>query len=201
MEIETEGPAEDVDVALRSDGRLLLTPFSRQCAELWVRWRGRRFGAHKQRSDTGRLAPHSFPGSLRAVQAKTRVAMDNLARQAPRDPTPTTADIRNTILGHRWSDVLKGTSRLKPIACKPLANFRKTTADRLKTKKSAVGLWRGFDKTLPARRQKDGLLTSTDHGRGTRAQTCCEAARGGQAGPREVAGQMQQRFWHHHRCD
>ena len=161
VEIETEGPAEDVDVASRSDGRLLLTPFSRQCAELWVIWRGRRFGAYKQRSDAGRLAPHRFPGSLRAVQAKTRAAMDNLVRQAQRDPTPGTADVRKTILGHRRCDLLKGASRLKPIASKPLANFRKTTADRLKTKKSAVGLWRGFDKTLPARRQKEGLRLPT----------------------------------------
>ena len=107
LEIETEGPADESDVATQSDGRLLLTPFARQCAELWVAWRGRRFGAYKQRCDKGQLAPHRFPGSLRAVQAKTRAAMDNLVRQAQRDQTPGMADTRRTIVGHRRCDVLK----------------------------------------------------------------------------------------------
>ena len=157
LEIETEGPADESDVATQSDGRLLLTPFARQCAELWVAWRGRRFGAYKQRCDKGQLAPHRFPGSLRAVQAKTRAAMDNLVRQAQQDQTPGIADTRRTIVGHRRCDLLKGAARLKPITSKQLANFRKTTADRLKAKKAGGGLWRGFDKTLPARRQKEGL--------------------------------------------
>ena len=51
--------------------------------------------------------------------------------------------------------MLDGAARLKPIVGKSLKSFRKTTADRLKTKAS-VGLWRGFDKKLPAVRREEG---------------------------------------------
>ena len=86
----------------------MLTDFSRRCAQLWVASRGRRFGVYKPRSDTGKRSKRRYDGSLRAVQARTRAAMDNLVKQARRDQAPALADRRRTILGHRRNEVLLG---------------------------------------------------------------------------------------------
>ena len=156
VEIATEGPADETGLGTPRDGRLLLTDFSRQCAQLWVALRGRKFGSYKQRSDTGQRSNRRFVGSLRAVRQKTRAAMDNLVKQARGDQTVASLDRRRTIVGHRRCDLLRGAAGLQPtVVGKSLKSFRKTTADRLKAKAS-VGLWRGFEKNLPAARRKEG---------------------------------------------
>jgi hypothetical protein len=78
LEIATEGPAHESEIATRRDGHFLLTPCSRQWAEIWVATRGRRFGSYKVRADVGRRSRVRFHGSLRAVQVRTRAALDDL---------------------------------------------------------------------------------------------------------------------------
>ena len=157
LEITTEGPTAEHEIATQQDGRLLLTDFSRRCAHLWVASRGRRFGSYKLRVDKGTTSKTRFVGSLRAVQVKTRAAMNNLVIQARRDETPGQLDRRRTVVGHRRSELLLGIAALGPLpATAAIKKFRKTTTDRVKTKSAVAGLWRGFDKTLPAPRRKDG---------------------------------------------
>jgi hypothetical protein len=157
LEIATEGPTDEHEIATQRDGHFLMTDFSRRCAQLWVASRGRRFGAYKLRGDKGTKSKRRFVGSLRAVQVKTRAAMDNLVKQARRDETPGQLDRRRTVVGHRRCELFVGVAALgPPPSNKAIKRFRKTTADRVKAKRSVAGLWRGFDKTLPAPRRKEG---------------------------------------------
>jgi len=156
LEIATEGPADESEIATRRDGHFLLTACSREWAEIWVATRGRRFGSYKVRADVGRRSRVRFHGSLKAVQVRTRAALDDLVRKAREDTTHAEADRRRTIVGHRRNELLTGAAACKPAPIsKQLASFRKVTADRVKAKKS-VGFWRGFDKKLPPPRPKTG---------------------------------------------
>jgi hypothetical protein len=156
LEIATEGPADESEIATRRDGHFLLTACSRLWAEIWVATRGRRFGSYKVRTDVGRRSQVRFHGSLKAVQVRTRAALDDLVQKARTDATQAAADARRTIVGHRRNELLLGAAARKPAPLsKSLASFRKVTADRVKAKKS-VGLWRGFDKKLPPPRPKTG---------------------------------------------
>ena len=157
LEIAAEGPVHETDVATqRDDGHLLLTDCSRQWSELWIASRGRRFGVYKLRADVGRPSLLRFNGSLRAVQVRTRAALDSLVHKARRDPTHAAMDTRRTIAGHRRNEVLLGAASRDPAPqSKQLASFRRTTANRVKTKR-AGGLWRGFDNKLPPARPKKG---------------------------------------------
>lgn len=155
-ELVTEGPASEEAVGTHGEQRhLLLTDFSRRCAAMWLALRGRRFGCYKQRVDKGKRSKLRFHGSLKAVKATTRAAMDNLVAQSRKTAVAGLADRRRTIAGHRRCDLLAGAAASAANASKPLLNFRKATEDTKRTKAKA-GCWRGFDAQLPAARRKDG---------------------------------------------
>lgn len=54
-------------------GGLFLTPFSRHCAQLWVRLFGRRFTCQQRRKNSGGRNPWRLQGSFKMVKVRHRV--------------------------------------------------------------------------------------------------------------------------------
>lgn len=77
LEVYMDGPGTEADLFTTGPGgELLLTPFSRLIASLWVKIHGRRFAVYKSRTDKGiKKVGHKFLGSDRAVQAGPNVVM------------------------------------------------------------------------------------------------------------------------------
>ena len=51
--LNQEGPPREEEMFTPANGAVLFTPFSRVCAEEWLRRHGRRFACCRQRADTG----------------------------------------------------------------------------------------------------------------------------------------------------
>ena len=65
-------------------GQLLLTPFFRSCAKLWVSLFGRRLSCQQRRQDVGRRFPQRLHGSMKAVKLSQKQAVDVLVSSPAR---------------------------------------------------------------------------------------------------------------------
>ena len=166
LEIAREGPKTEDEMFTRDIQKpnvLLLTDFSRRCAELWRCLHGRRFACYKQRRDKGkRNTGLRLRGSMKAVgimqQQATRV-LEKMAREdeeavaasqgeaTPRRPT--VVGVERKALMHRVRECEV------PAPSKSLLDFRKTTAER-KAMKDKVCTWPGFGLQAPPLRAKQG---------------------------------------------
>ena len=153
LEIAKEGPQTEEALFTKDErhpGVLLLTDFSRRCAQLWRGLHGARFGCYKQRKDMGTKLAWRLKGTNKAVgmnqKRATRDLMDmaqedDRALAASREPLP-----RRTFWGqdrHKFMQRVQKTD--KSPASKALRDFRKTTED---TKKRVRAIGKGFVPSL-----------------------------------------------------
>ena len=155
LEIAKEGPQTEEALFTKSEqhpGVLLLTDFSRRCAELWRGLHGRRFGCYKPRKDKGTKLARRLKGTHKAVgmmqerATKDLVDMaqeDDRALAASREPLP-----RSTFWGQERRKFMQRVQKTaKSQTSKALANFRRTTENTKKRRVSAMG--KGFLPSLP----------------------------------------------------
>jgi hypothetical protein len=161
LEVHAEGPVSEAEIAKQPDrrgGALLLTPLSRQCAQLWLALFGRRFACQQVRSDKGRARPDKSKGSLKAVKRRHRIATKRLLEMAARDAGDGGASKRRTILGFRRRSV-ETDKTSAPAPGKSLKSFRSTTERRAK-EKNLFRVWRGFGAAPPKLRRANNSVAS-----------------------------------------
>lgn len=137
-EIHKEGPRSEADIAKqpeRPGGAFLLTPFSRQCAQLWLARFGRRFACQRKRKDAGVLRLERGNGALVGVKRRHVVATGRLLQMAAQDQREPTN--RLTILGCPLRS-LHTDNRPAFTASKALTDFRTTTEKRIQDKNAAA---------------------------------------------------------------
>lgn len=195
LEVSVEGPREDCEIFTRSpNGRLLLTPFSRQLAQLWRERHGRRFTCQKRRCDVGKARPlERLRGTMKAVSLGQKVATAALLRLARADAANPSRPSRKSIIGtSRAKLVALAAAAPAPKLSKQLKNFRDTTARRME-QKTACACWPGFGLEPPKLRRKPGDVNGRRLGEPTpQAPSARPAAkahaaplRQGHAGPQE----------------
>jgi len=163
LEIAVEGPQQDEEVAAQSKehGTLLFTPFSRACAQKWLKAHGRRFTLKAVRKDAGKCRTGwRLQGSLLAVKRGQHSAADALVKQARADGGGAAyTAARPTVVGICRAQLARRAARLgAPVASKLLLSFRKRTADNLEAKRAAGGVWRGHGAKPPKLRRKPGAI-------------------------------------------
>ena len=161
LEVHAEGPLSEEEIAKQPDrrgGTLLLTPFSRQCAQLWLALFGRRFACQRVRFDKGQARPEKSKGSLKAVKRRHRIATKRLLEMAAKDAGDGGSSKRRTILGFRRRSVEADTTPA-PAPGKSLKAFRATTERRAKEKNS-FRVWSGFGAAPPKLRRANNFAAS-----------------------------------------
>ena len=154
LEMHLDGPQTEETMFKSRDGVLLLTDFSRSCAQQWLFQHGRRFSCYKVRADVGRKTPSRRRGTDKAVQLLARAAYASQLKMAQDDMASAStpggqARSRCTVLGVDRSRLMATVSRLaKQPAGKKTVNFRDATAKKLAEKKAA-SIWCGWSDTLP----------------------------------------------------
>ena len=145
-EILIDGPADEADLFVKTaEGHYQPTPLALECAELWIRLRGRRFGCYKKRKDAG-TSRQPRRGTRAAVRSSQTEALDRLAD--PAKPSRRLAGISTDELRSMRLKV-----RAKPLKpTKTMTDFTATTEARAAEKKE-VRSWRGFG-NRPELRQK-----------------------------------------------
>ena len=161
LDLWSDGPQTEADVvgdALVENGILLLTDFTRRCADLWVSVHGRRFGIYKERcdKDTKRCVGKRSTGTLKAVKLAQEAATVALSAMAEGDKTAANAPARQTLLGFPRGDIAYNAAVAKRTGevatTKRMAAFRAETALVLQTKKS-VACYPGFAAKAKMRRK------------------------------------------------
>ena len=154
LEMHLDGPQTEETMFKSSAGVLLLTDFSRSCAQQWLCQHGRRFSCYKVRADIGRKTSTRRRGTDKAVQLLARAAYASQREMAKDDvaSAPTSggqARRRPTVLGVERLKLMATVSRLaKPLEGKKTRRFRDATAKKLAEKKAA-GTWCGWSDTVP----------------------------------------------------
>lgn len=153
LELLLDGPQTESDMFTSSDGVLLLTGFSRACAEQWVLQHGRRFTCYKTRKDKGRLRPQRKKGTDRAVQLLARETYQKQCEMAKADSarasTPGGVPARQTVLGIDRAKLMDTVSRVaKSIPGKKTRKFRAATLAK-RAEKQAAGTWCGWTSEVP----------------------------------------------------
>jgi len=141
---------------LSENGDLLLTPFSRACAALWVEERGRRFASYSVRKDKGVARGSCASGTLNAVKRLQHAAADACVA----------IDTDRTVVGFSRHTMLRAAARQSPKATKKILTYRAATADRLLEKCTGRrGLWKGFsEKKPPSLRTRNGNAPAASRG-------------------------------------
>ena len=158
LEINREGPRTEADVCDKNGNTLVLTDWSRRCAQIWRGLYGRRFACYKVRKDKGKTNTGlRLRNSMKAVgimQARASDALVKMAAAAALDASQ--GDDQPTILGfNRQSLVRRARHQEGAAPGKRLLNFRKTTEQR-RGAKSKVPTWAGYGPTAPPLRCKTG---------------------------------------------
>lgn len=102
LELKLDGPQhEKVMFTQGEDGILLLTHFSRDCANEWLSKRGRRFACYSPRKDLNQKKNLGNAHTDKGVQLRARAAHKELVDMARDDEQLTSASVpgRDTILG------------------------------------------------------------------------------------------------------
>ena len=101
LELHLDGPqAEEAVFTKSSDGVLLLTDFSRACAQQWLIQHGRRFCVQRVRKDKGKKIPERRKGTAKGVQMLARSAYEtqcDMARYVQGLPVPRVTVIISTL--------------------------------------------------------------------------------------------------------
>jgi hypothetical protein len=143
-ELQADGPQREEEVFAKCPEThgLFFTPFSRECAKLWVAFYGRRFGAYKLRQDTGiKNTGRKYVGSLKSVRDGQRDAAKKLHLSAALAASPNL-----TVSGHDRAAIAGATlstSILEPTPA--LCNFRKRTSEIKQMKAATSKAWPGFN--------------------------------------------------------
>jgi hypothetical protein len=144
-ELQADGPQREEEVFAKcpETHTLCFTPFSRECAKLWVAFHGRRFGAQcKPRKDTGiKTTGRNYVGSLKSVRDGQRDAAKKLHLSAALAAAP-----KFTVSGHDRATIVGATlstSILEPT--QSLCNFRKRTGEIKRLKAATSKAWPGFN--------------------------------------------------------
>ena len=158
LEIAREGPRTEADVCGKNGHTLVLTDWSRRCAQIWRGLYGRRFACYKERKDKGKKNTGlRLRNSMKAVgimQARASSALVEMAAVAALDASQ--GDDQPTILGFNRKSLVRRARRQEGAAPgKRLLDFRKTTEQR-RCAKSKVPTWAGFGPTAPPLRRKAG---------------------------------------------
>jgi hypothetical protein len=158
LEIAREGPRTEADVCDKNGHTVVLTDWSRRCAQIWRGLYGRRFACYKVRKDKGKTNTGlRLRNSMKAVgimQARASDALVKMAAAAALDASQ--GDDQRTILGFdRQSLVRRARHQEGAAPGKRLLNFRKTTEQR-RGAKSKVPTWAGYGPTAPPLRRKTG---------------------------------------------
>jgi len=74
LEMNVDGPQTEEAMFKSSNGALLLTDFSRSCAQQWLYQHGRIFSCYKVRKDVGGKRPMRKKGTDKAVQLLARAS-------------------------------------------------------------------------------------------------------------------------------
>ena len=140
LEIAKDGLESERDLFIKdAAGSLLLTPFSRVLAGLWVKLHARRFAIYQRaKGKTGKRLEGSLKSVSRAHAEATRI----LTKAA----SSSSCAAKSTILpcGIDHKKFMRKVRELPvPTPTKRLKDFKKTTERRQK-KKDAVTLWQGF---------------------------------------------------------
>ena len=167
LEIAKEGPKIEEELFAKDaqkPGVLLLTDFSRRCAQLWRALHGRRFGCYKERTDKGkRHTGLRLHGSMKAVALMQQRATRNLVTIAQADEAALASSRgvppRQTLVGIERKKLMRRVreGEVAPPS-KKLLSFRRTTAQRKQMK--GLGVWLGFGPKAPALRSKLGETAS-----------------------------------------
>jgi len=133
FEVHNDGPGEEAGVVAKgSNGQLLFTSYSRQCAQLWLSLHGRRFANRRDKKPRGQKACPA--GTMKAVHQGQRVALEILGRA--------NAEVTKTIGGtsrkRLMSDARENARNIKGNP--RLENFRRRTAQILVSKKHLIRL-------------------------------------------------------------
>ena len=164
LEIVSEGPSSEGELfEVGPCGELLLTEFSRECANLWLAQYGRRFTcSSKPRKDAGTTRTGwRLRGSIKAAGLLQHRATDALVQHAVSDEAAADEGRgRQTIVGIRREKLMRRVSqRATPTPTKALLTFRKVTADRLQIKSQSTP-WPGYGPTPPKLRPRPGHAPS-----------------------------------------
>ena len=145
LELKVEGPPTEQAMFTSRDGVLLLTDFSRACAQHWLLKHGRRFANNKTRKDQGVKLARRVPGTERAVQLRARAAYKEQISMAAQDAAAgPQAAARRTIFGVDRRKLMATVSRLSaPEPGRKTKYFRNLTAQKLEAK-ARVATWDGW---------------------------------------------------------
>ena len=144
LELITEGPQGEEELFERrgSSGSLLLTPFSRRCAELWQANWGKRYLLQKKRKDAGKKrlgGDKNRPRGILAVDKAHKEATKRLLSMAASD-TATQQRHRKTILGIRRQTFEKHVGPV--VSGRKISSFRATTKRRVE-QRDQYRIWTG----------------------------------------------------------
>ena len=153
LELHLDGPQAESDMFTSTDGILLLTDFSRACAQQWVLHHGRRFTCYKVRKDKASRRPGRKKGTDRAVQLLARAAYKTQCDMAKADgaraSTPGREPARRTVFGVERAKLMATVRRLAtPAAGKKTQRFRDATLAK-RAEKEAAETWCGWGSNVP----------------------------------------------------
>ena len=157
LEIHLDGPQVESEMFASTDGVLLLTDFSRACAQQWILQHGRRFACYKVRKDKGCRHPHRKKGTDRAVQMLAREAYKTQCHMANVDAALASAQgtapaKRLTVFGKDRAKLMKNVRHLTtPVAGKKTKKYRSATLAK-RAEKEAAHTWRGWGSGVPMAR-------------------------------------------------
>ena len=197
LEVCQEGPQSEEEVAMRSQsegGPLLLTAFSKHCAQMWLALFGRRFACTRTRGDVGRKYPNRIHGSLQGVKVRHVAATKKLLDIAREDEADEdAASSRRTILGIRQRTLAKVSTEAVP-ANKGLRHFRTLTQKRLQHKMQ-FSVWTGFGKAPPKMRRAcaSAGASATSKDQVARARAFLSRARSSAGAPRAARAKKKAR--------
>ena len=153
LELHLDGPQTETEMFTCADGVLLLTDFSRACAQQWVLQHGRRFTCYKVRKDKACRRPERKKGTDRAVQLLARAAYktqcDMATEDAARASTLGREPARQTVFGKDRAKLMEAVRRLaKPAPGKKTVRFRLATVAK-RAEKHAAETWCGWGSKVP----------------------------------------------------
>ena len=119
------------------------TPFAKECAEMWIRLRGRRFGSYAKRKDAGtKRQPRR--GTILAVRQRQTLGLDRLA-----DRKRTSGRLAG-ITSYELGEMKRRVEKSPAPQTKAMKDFFHTTQER-KNEKGRFTVWRGFGTRPPLR--------------------------------------------------
>ena len=153
LELRLDGPQTEAEMFTSSDGVLLLTQFSRACAQQWLQRHRRIFSCYKVRKDVGTRRPERRKGTDLAVQQLARSAYQTQCEMAKVDgasaSTPGRRPRRQTVFGIDRAKLMSQIRRLaKPSPGKKTQRYRRATVAK-RAEKQAAGTWCGWNADMP----------------------------------------------------